>query len=354
MQCPKCGVDLESEVRFCPECGAKIPEYTETPDAPAPTEGTGLKIPTFSVPPMGAIGSYGGAAPKTEAAPEEPATTPEPVAEPVTEEFIPSFRVSEPEPAPVGTIEENIPDPVVYHAPVEAPSEAKETVHVEDVPPVTLPQHDMPPPRIEMPPYAGPPPQMQQPPYGAPPPQIPPEPYGAASSKFTNAAPKKKTGLIIGISVACVLVIAAGIILAFMYFGDSSEDEGFATIEDLLGAYFEAFAADEADMIGGYFLPELVAAFESDGYSLEEIAEYLDAGYDDYGTAIKKWSQEVSQELDIDDTFLGDKNVDIDTSKVQSARYLEADVTFKSDSEVWIFEFDVAKRDGGWYLVEVR
>ena len=339
MQCPKCGVDLAAGVRFCPECGTKIHELS---DVPAPDERSGLKIPSFSVPPMSTIESYGGAASDQESG-ERP--------------FTPSFKVSEsemiPQEEPLGT---DIPVSSTYQAPAgESQNEAKEAGPGDEMPMGTPLRNDSFSPRIEMPPYGGPPPQMQQPPYGAPPPPMTQPPYGTTPPKLIpNAAPKKKAGLIIGISVACVLIIAVAIIFAFMNFGGSSENGGFATIDELLDTYFIAFEADEAEKIGRCFLPELVAAFESDGYSLEEITEYLDAGYDDYGESIKKWEQAVSQNLDIDDTFLGNKNVDIDTSKVQSARYLEADVTFKNGSEIWIFEFDVAKRDGLWYLVEVR
>ena len=198
--------------------------------------------------------------------------------------------------------------------------------------------------------YAGPTPPQ----YGAPPQYRTPPPKGS------------KTGVIIAVSIACVLIIAAGILIAFTdFFGGRGTtgsgigistppvaNQGFATYEALIEAYFDAFESGDERKIAGYFLPEILDLVEEWGYAKTDVEalENLDAMYKFYGAEVT-WDESGTEVLDISGTYLED--TDIDTSKIESIKSvsIELEVTGR-ESDGWYY-FEVVKIGGKWYLMEI-
>ena len=387
MQCPNCANDNEAGAKFCTACGRKLSELAYVNDAPSAEERGGVTIPPFSMPP--APMRTNSANEDVQAAEDVPEIEALAESAPAVEVIVSNFEIEtavQPDEktgfAASAEMERGF-EPRVENVPPQYPDFSRAEHDNGNFAPIEparpqwvrqdgeSPQYSAPPytpSQVNAPSYSSIPPyggtQSSTPPRYNSPQYLPQTPssyphQGSAPYPPYGAAPiggKKKRGVVVGIVIACVIVLIAGITLAYSNFGavinlGNVTLKGFDDYEDLMKAYFVAFERDDVEAVTGYFLPDIVDDAKREGYDSDDVVYYRDYWCDDYGQKIVRWEITGTSDISVDDIYLG--GVDIDLSKVTSVKSIEVEVLIIGDSDVWIFDFDIAMSGGKWYLVEV-
>lgn len=134
-------------------------------------------------------------------------------------------------------------------------------------------------------------------------------------------------------------------------FGDMGR--GYSNYNALLDDYFDAFEEDDTNAFVKLLLPEIMNGAEESGLTHRDVAYYLDSWYDDYGNEVDSWRISSETEYDLDDFYY----LDIDSLDGKTLKIINVTVEVQLDGpwnyDVEIFDFDLIKTDGRWYLIEV-
>ena len=405
MQCPNCTSDNEAGAKFCTTCGTMISDPASAGDAPTSEDSGWIQIPAFSMPP----------APERRNPTTGDSSTPENMTDIKDSQGTISgetaITAGNADETPVGPAENetdaNLEHPPVFPALGHTELPQNPTLPEPDsnsIPTYTPPQYpdfnraapgneksgvraDTPPNWVLQNPE---PAQYNAPPYGSIPPgtpsyNTPPRYTAQTSSPYPPVYPphgykypahngypvtpasaqpggrKKNRGATAAIVVGCIIVLLAGIILAFTNFGtvinlenllpDYTNSNGFDNYEDLVEAYFVSFEQGDIEAISEYFLPEILLYEQSNHYNYDDVVFDRDSWYDDYGSRVLYWEMIDETILNIQDVYLDESYIDV--SKITRVMNIEVEADIGRDGGTWIFDIDVVMSGGKWYLVEV-
>lgn len=178
----------------------------------------------------------------------------------------------------------------------------------------------------------------------------PAEPF-APAFPVTPEAPapviKKKPILPIIIIAAAVTVVIAVVLVLSLSGG------GYKDYNDLIGAYFDASADNDADAVLELLHPNITQALRDtdDYFSDYEILEDLDDWYSEgyYGYPVESWYVTDIDYMDDDDTsWMGD----ILGVYVESWIVVRTNTDF-AYGESYYYDFDLVCVDGYWYIIDV-
>lgn len=258
MICKSCQREIPDDSKFCTFCGA-VQEASEP--EPAPYQGFSEAPATPPAPDFGAAPTEGYVA----AAPAAPAAAPvegyaaaAPAAAP-----LPDYA---PQPAPAAPAAPAQPAYGGYQgAPAAQPPQQQPQQYQQPQPPQQQPQYQQPP-QQQQPQYQQPQQQYQQPPQ-----QQQQQAYAPA---YPQAAPPKKnrTGLIIGIAVAALLVLGGGIFLIVSMLGGGKGWQGGVSSSSMPSGY-AAIVDNEYVAVG---VGEVTPYLNTDGTKTLQVELYID------------------------------------------------------------------------------
>lgn len=163
----------------------------------------------------------------------------------------------------------------------------------------------------------------------------------------------KNTGLIIAFSVIGVAVVVIAVLMITGVFSSIGSPKGYKTPEELMSVYFGAFEEADEETIVSLLLPELVEYALDNGYVRKGLASEMDDYYDMYGNKISRWYVEDDYPYSIyEDEF---EEIGLDGSTVEEYTNYSTEVKLggPDDYDSYIFDFDLVKVSGKWYLIEV-